>query len=838
MKFGFIMNPADMERMNLLRMIEGIRGFQNTDNKSSPGKKSALEFITISELRSLNGSKCDGKIVCIPKLHHEILENQKESVEEIINVAKELEEWGAEIIGLGGATGIVGSRGSEIQAHLNSSYVTTGNSYTAYASVAVLENILSKLQINIQEEKCIVIGFPGSISLVIARIIAKKGINLILVSRTYSKIIQDFVDTITNTYNIEVEVCKSVNDSLKKGKIILSATSSGNIIDQQKLLPSSIVIDIAEPKDVIGTKPERSDVLIVDGGRFNLKKEVFANGIWGQLLKNHIPGCLGETMLLALENRKENFSIGRELDINKIEEIGRIGEKHGYTFDTVYSFGKPVKENIYTNIKKIIFKNSGKSLIDIEKALESSKDEVFERYCNHVNPVITEISKIGKFDKTFIKAEGIYVWDTEGKKYYDFIGGYGSVNIGHNHPKVLDTIHRVLNNKIPSLLQASPGIIASALAENLSKITPEDLEFVFLCNSGTEANEGALKLSRIYTGRKKIVYTDNSFHGKTFGSLSVTGRNKYKQFFEPLLPECICVPYGELKALNDVLINEDVAAFIVEPIQGEGGVIIPTDGYLTEAEKMCRKHKTLMILDEVQTGFGRTGKMFAAEHDGLRPDILTVAKSLGGGMVPIGAYITTREIWEKAYGNIDRFLLHTSTFGGNNISAAVGVTTINVIYEEKLIDNANHMGEYFMFRLKKLKEKYDFIHDVRGRGLMIGIEFSHCLNGGGKNLRDELFTMMPVEIISFFKMVPEDIKNSIDKLIDDITEKSEKIIADFYSRRISSKLLNEYNILTLSTLNNPNVMRIQPPLSITKEQIDFFVDSLDEVCRSIEIGYF
>ncbi|MBC7325332.1 MAG: aspartate aminotransferase family protein, partial [Moorella sp. (in: Bacteria)] len=234
---------------------------------------------------------------------------------------------------------------------------------------------------------------------------------------------------------------------------------------------------------------------------------------------------------------------------------------------------------------------------------------------------------------------------------------------------------------MPNLIQSSLGVLAAALAHNLAKITPGDLQRSFFCNSGCEAVEGALKLARAATGRKEIIYCHNSFHGKSFGALSVTGREKYQKPFEPLLPGCAAVPFGDAEALAYELKKERAAAFIVEPIQGEGGINVPPPGYLAQARRLCSQHGTLLIIDEIQTGFGRTGAMFACEEEGAVPDILCLAKSLGGGIMPVGAYITTDEIWKKAYGSMEKALLHTSTFGGNNWAAAAALAALQVIHE-------------------------------------------------------------------------------------------------------------------------------------------------------------
>jgi putrescine aminotransferase len=294
------------------------------------------------------------------------------------------------------------------------------------------------------------------------------------------------------------------------------------------------------------------------------------------------------------------------------------------------------------------------------------------------------------FDRQFVRAEGIYVWDSKGEKYLDFLGAYGALNTGHNHPRVLEALDRV--KEMPNLLQASLGTVVSALAKNLALITPGNLQRSFICNSGAEAVEGALKMARAATGRQKLIYCDGSFHGKTLGALAVTGRGKYQRAFQPLVPGCTSVPYGDLGALEYELKKEETAAFILEPVQGEGGIIIPPSGYLPEVRRLCSKYGTLLIIDEIQTGLGRTGKMFACQHDGVVPDIMCLAKSLGGGIMPAGAYITTDEIWKKAYGGMEKALLHTSTFGGNTWAAAAGIAALEIILRKTAGEGAGIWG--------------------------------------------------------------------------------------------------------------------------------------------------
>lgn len=432
-------------------------------------------------------------------------------------------------------------------------------------------------------------------------------------------------------------------------------------------------------------------------------------------------------------------------------------------------------------------------LITLADLASLSRGQVRENFKNYMNPGLCTLLGLLDLDKLYVKAEGVYVWDPEGNRYLDFLGGFGSLNLGHNHPRILAALEQV--KTMPNLLQASMGMAASTLAYNLAQITPGKLNNTFFCNSGAEAVEGAIKLARIATGRTRIISCKSGFHGKTLGSLSVTGREKYQKGFEPLLPDCSMVAFCGLSELEEQLKANDVAGFIVEPIQGEGGIIVPEQGYLKAVEALCRRHGTLLIVDEIQTGLGRTGKMFAVEHDNVEPDILCLAKSLGGGIMPIGAVITTQEIWNKAYGGIDKCLLHTSTFGGNTWAAVAGIATLEVIYEEDLPARAAELGDYLMVGLRSLQEKYPIIADVRGKGLLIGIEFEQPAKG-----------------------VLAKVAGAVNKLS-----------AEYLGAMVAGVLLNQYKIITAYTLNNPNVIRLEPPLVVTKEQLDVLLQALEEI---------
>ena len=356
-----------------------------------------------------------------------------------------------------------------------------------------------------------------------------------------------------------------------------------------------------------------------------------------------------------------------------------------------------------------------KSLISIEDALSATPAEV-AGWVEHLNPGIALILRLLDFDRVFRKAEGVCLWDSEGNEYLDFQSNYGSLSLGHNHPRVLASINAV--GAAPNFVQwISYAPLSAALAANLASVTPGDLSNSYLCNSGAEATEAALKLARAATGRTHIISTHNSFHGKTMGALSVTGREAYRKPLEPLLAGVTFVPFGELDPLDEALRAQPTAAFIVEPIQGEGGVIVPPEGYLREAARLCRDHGALFILDEIQTGLGRTGRLFACQWENVRPDAMILGKALSGGFYPVSAFVA-----DEAVMGVFKPGDHGSTFGGNPLGAAIGRAALRVLIEEKLADRARELGDWFMGELRKIESPA--IREVRGKGLLIGVELT------------------------------------------------------------------------------------------------------------------
>src|SRR5919198_673765 len=348
-------------------------------------------------------------------------------------------------------------------------------------------------------------------------------------------------------------------------------------------------------------------------------------------------------------------------------------------------------------------------------------DETLGLAARHLDSSLVDVLRILGFDKQYVSAQGSYLYDSAGRPHLDFHTGEGFASLGHNHPDVRDALQATLAADLADGVQIHYSALAGMLAEELSRRLPDGLDAVFFASTGAEAVDSAMKFARAATGRPRLLSCDSSFHGVTLGPLSLVGDDFFKEGFGPLLPDCERVPFGDLERLEAELRTNDVAAFIVEPVQGRM-VTLPPPGYLKGAEELCRRYGTLLVIDEVQTGLGRTGRWFALEHSGLEPDFVLVGKALSGGYMPVAAMVTRREIYQAAVGTLERSYVHQSTFGRNRLSMAAGLATLRVIERDRLAEQAARMGTVLFDGLAELQRRHEMIKEVRGRGLMIGIE--------------------------------------------------------------------------------------------------------------------
>jgi len=436
---------------------------------------------------------------------------------------------------------------------------------------------------------------------------------------------------------------------------------------------------------------------------------------------------------------------------------------------------------------------------DLPGMLAERSGQGYDLHARYLNPQRPRMLHAIGFDKVYERAEGAYLYDADGRRYADFLSGFGVFGIGHNHPVVRKALHDVLDAELASMVQFDCALLPGLLAERLLQYAP-GLDRVYFCNSGTEAVEAAIKFARYATGRTRILYCDHAFHGLTTGSLSVNGATEFRTGFNPLLPDTR-LPFGDLDALDAELRKGDVAALIVEPIQGKGVAVTPP-GYLAGAAALLRTHGSLLICDEVQTGMGRTGRFFGYQHEGVDPDIVTVAKTLSGGFVPVGATMARGWIFEKVYSSMDRVLVHDSTFGSNAAAMAAGLATLAVIEDEQLVANAERAGEAMKRALEELAGRYEMLADVRGRGLMIGMEF-----GKPDSLK---------------------LRTSWNML--------QKARRGLFAQMVVVALFHRHAILTQVSGDHMEVIKLLPTLTIGDDEVAMFTEAFDAVMKDAHRG--
>jgi len=418
----------------------------------------------------------------------------------------------------------------------------------------------------------------------------------------------------------------------------------------------------------------------------------------------------------------------------------------------------------------------------------------YDLHMKYISPHMARVQQIIGFDKIYVRGEGAYLWDAEGNRYLDLLAGYSVFNLGRGHPVIKQAMMEFLALDRPTLVKMDCPLLAGLLAEELVKRMPPGLEAVFFANSGADAVDTAIKFARYATKRPRVVYLDHAFHGLTLGTLSINGGEDFKKGFEPLIPGTVKVEMNDLEGLERELRKGDVAAFIVEPIQGKG-VYIPDDDYLPQAQRLCRQHGTQFICDEVQVGLGRAGKFLCCEHWNLEPDMVTLAKSLGGGYVPVSAVIMRRDVYDRVFGSLKRAQVPSTTFGQNDMAMAAGLATLHVMDEEQIVERSAAVGAKLLARLAALKEKHEMIADVRGKGLIIGIEFrppsSLALRAAWTAL-----------------------------------EAAEK---GLFTQLVVMSLMRDHRILTQVGGPGVNIIKLLPPLIIGDEEVEMIVSAFDAV---------
>lgn len=421
--------------------------------------------------------------------------------------------------------------------------------------------------------------------------------------------------------------------------------------------------------------------------------------------------------------------------------------------------------------------------------------ELAAKYERHVNPAFMKLLDVFGYGRLFVKAEDTRIWDSEGREYLDALAGFGAINLGHNHPLLLQQIEKFIYSSPLHLCHIGPSSHQAVLAEQLARLLPDSLQVTQFCSGGAEAVEAALKLARAATGRSKVIYCRGAYHGTTLGTLSLMGSKRMRAPFEPLLPGCLEVPFGDVPALEAALSADRYAAFIVEPIQAEGGVNLPPESYLSQVRELCRRHRTLLVFDEIQTGIGRTGAMFECLRVNTFPDILVLGKSLGGGMTPVSAIVTSRQLFDRAYGTADRFDLQSSTFGGNGLACAIASATLNIVRQEGLAARAAARGLELLTGLRQSLAEHPYVKDIRGQGLMVAVELGPTQNALAAKIAPEIAARL-----------------------------SEKLFGQWLAY-----CLLQRGIICQPASHSWNILKLTPPLTISEEQVRLLVTTLAEV---------
>lgn len=432
-------------------------------------------------------------------------------------------------------------------------------------------------------------------------------------------------------------------------------------------------------------------------------------------------------------------------------------------------------------------------------AQSPTQDKPDSAYAEHVNPQWVRLLDLLQMNDRYVHCEGAELLTEDGRRILDFLSGYCVHNAGHNHPHIIAALQAELQSNGPAMLQSHVPELAGTLAAELCRRAGGRVNKVFFCSSGSEGVETVIKFARAHTGREGLLYCAGAFHGLTCGALSLMGDGFWKKGFGTLLSGTCELPFNDVAALERELKTRKYAAFIAEPIQGEAGIRLPKNSYLEKAQALCRRYGTLFVLDEVQTGLGRTGKFLAAHHYGVEPDMVVLAKALSGGLVPVAAVLMTDDVYDSVYDSLKRAIVHTSTYSENALAMRAGLATLQVLDDENLAERAEAMGEYLRAKLRAALDDFEIVEEVRGAGLMCGIQFR----------------------------APSSIRLRVPY------EAFRRVHAGMFGQMIVRRLLREHGMLTQICGNNFMVLKAAPPLVVSETQIDQFVDAVAAVVHDV-----
>ncbi|WP_136090195.1 aminotransferase class III-fold pyridoxal phosphate-dependent enzyme [Auritidibacter ignavus] len=809
MKIGFLAHPTTMSEKNYVRAVdflnklvaEGEAGY----NRSLWSRHQQVPFAEAATIRSAIGAECSAVLHQFPLTAEEMMVDVTAAKNAVIEAVKELAAQGSELVGLGGTTSIVGGRG--IQTSRESPVpVTSGNSLTAFAAYEALLHITRVLRLAPSSTRVAVIGYPGSIALAIARLLLTDGyaVDLVHSGRTSPETLSRHLEG----YKGSVEYFDTVEDVYARDLIFVSATSVGGIIQEHRLRPGSIVLDVALPRDVERAIPRRNDILTVDGGFVNADPRVtIGASLSGLTVNRHVNACLTETIILGLEGRAETYSIGRDLPVEKVREIGRIAETHGFTVLPLASWEEPISD---ADIERLARFHQRTTLRHADRL---DKETVLYDYREYCDPLMVDHRRFNFIDTVAASANGTRIHEGE-NRYLDLDAARGAVTVGHNRQELTETLRTFLtDNKASSTHHVTLPRETSALCRAISDGLIGPGYDTSITTSGEEAYQAATRTVMAATAGKSVLRV----HNPALRKLS-----PLRLLREASIPGFVAPRLDAITAAA----SPDIGALMIEPFVDSSSEKTAKDSveFLTEVRALCRDRGIIFIVDESRTAF-RTHTGVASVALDLAPDIICFGESLSGGLLPIGASCVRQDLWNTASRLIPGAPVPAAQLAGYNLGSAVALRALELYAQPEFVSNVGATGNVLREGIGALVSDFVFPSEAYGTGLYWQIQFSDPLTGAMSAALDDMTARSPGALRRMIRELPVRAKQTAVGWAQEFEAALEQLQFD----RIITKLNQDHRILIDRSRDADNTIVVTPALTMTSDEARFATDCLREV---------
>ncbi|WP_237224742.1 aminotransferase class III-fold pyridoxal phosphate-dependent enzyme [Rothia nasisuis] len=809
MKIGFLAHPTTISEKNHVRAIdllnklieEGESGY----SRSTWSAQHQVPFAETATIRSARGSECSAVIHHFPLTAEEMMLDVTAAQKSIVKAVNNLANEGVDLVGLGGTTSIVGGRGTQT-ARDSLVPVTSGNSLTAYAAYEALVYVNKLLKNVPSSTRIAVIGYPGSIALAITRLLLEDGYSIDLVhsGRTAPSTLKKHLQEHSGI----VSYFDSIEKVYSRNKIFVSATSVGGVIDENLLLPGSIVVDVALPRDVLRAAPRRNDILTIDGGFVNANSEVMIGASFsGVTVNRHINACLAETIILGLEGRDETFSIGRNLPIDKVREIGKIAETHGFTILPLASWEEVI---IDSDIQKLEpYHRSTKS----QNSRLGVKEETLNNYHKYCDPLTTNHKRFNFIDTVADNSNGAKIYEDK-TPYLDLDAAQGAVTLGHNRPELIQTLQTFIEgDKASSTHHATLPYETSVLCRTISDTLVGSEYKISITTSAAEALQNAINIATVATRGKSILQVQSPVLRKLSPSVSLNN-----------LATLDIVP-PDLQAITDA-VTSDIGSLIIEPFVDSSTEESFQESvkFFTQIRDFCRQMNLLLIVDESKTAF-RTQSTLAANTLELEPDIICLGESLSGGMLPVGASCIRETLWHQASDILPGITTPNAQLAGYNLGSAVSLQALELYRQPDFLSQSALTAEIFHAGIIDLLKDFTFLSKSYGSGLYWQLQFSNPLTGAIEAALTDITARSPGALRRLLQEIPV----QTGQMILTCSAEIEKTLEQIQFNRIVTKLNQDHQILIDVSRESDKTIIVTPPLTITEEEAQYTIDALREV---------